>query len=232
MAAITIEDQDRGRWTLLGAGARPSILVVLGGAGFDPARLRSEAAESEAIVAADAGAAFCLEAGLMPDAVVGDFDSIPAGILQRIAPERLHASDDAETNDLEKALVLVRARWGPDVDVALAAGVGVGGGRSDHSIANLGPLLREPHPRLSMIDGEGRLFALRRGRAVIEGAQGRKLSLLPWTLHGVSASETGVRYPLERAQLLPGGRGISNEVTAEIAVVAVHEGVALVWVEA
>lgn len=232
MAAITIEDQDRGRWTLLGAGAARTILVVLGGAGFDPARLRSEAAQCEAVVAADSGAAFCLEAGLMPDAVVGDFDSIPAATRARIAPDRLHASADAETNDLEKALLLVEARWGKDVDMALAAGVGVGGGRSDHAIANLGPLLREPHRRLSMIDGEGRLFALRRGRALIEGGEGRKLSLLPWTLHGVSVSETGVRYPLERAQLLLGGRGISNEVTAETAIVEVHEGVALVWVEA
>jgi thiamine pyrophosphokinase len=48
----------------------------------------------------------------------------------------------------------------------------------------------------------------------------------------VTASESGVRYPLERAQLLLGGRGISNEITGEIAVVEVHEGVALVWVEA
>jgi thiamine pyrophosphokinase len=232
VAAITIEDQDRGRWTLLGAGAAPSVLIVLGGAGFAPARLRSEAAGSAAIVAADAGAAFCLLAGLMPDVVVGDFDSLPAEARAKIPPDRLHASDDAETNDLEKALALVNARWGADVDVALAAGAGVGGGRSDHAIANLGPLLREPHPRLSLIDGEGRLIALRHGRALLEGFGGKKLSLLPWTLHGVSASEKGVRYPLDHAQLLLGGRGISNEITDESAVVEVHEGVALVWIEA
>jgi thiamine pyrophosphokinase len=232
VAAITIEDQDRGRWTLLGAGASASILIVLGGAGVGPERLRSEAAASGGLVAADAGAVLCLEAGLMPDAVVGDFDSLPVEARVKIPPDRLHASDDGETNDLEKALVLVRARWGADVDVALAAGAGVGGGRSDHSIANLGPLLKEPHERLSLVDGEGRLFALRRGRALLAGLEGRKVSLLPWTLHGVTASERGVRYPLERAHLRLGGRGISNEITAKDAAVEVHDGVALVWVEA
>jgi thiamine pyrophosphokinase len=229
---ITIEDEDRGRWTLLGAGASPQVLIVLGGARFDPARLRLVAADSTALVAADAGAAFCVDAGLMPDAIVGDFDSLPDETRAKIDPARLHASDDAETNDLEKALVLVRARWGEDVDIALAAGGGMDGGRMDHALANLGPLLREPHPRLSMIDGEGRLFALRRGRAAFEALVGRKLSLLPWTLHGVSASESGVRYPLARAHLLLGGRGISNQITADIATVELHEGVALVWVEA
>src|SRR5262245_32139073 len=122
MAGITIEDEDRGRWTLLGPGAQPRVLVVLGGATFDPARLRAEAADATALVAADAGAAFCLEAGLMPDAVVGDFDSLPASARARIPAEKLHESKDPQTNDLEKALAFVRARHGDDVDIVLAAG--------------------------------------------------------------------------------------------------------------
>jgi thiamine pyrophosphokinase len=41
-----------------------------------------------------------------------------------------------------------------------------------------------------------------------------------------------VLYPLARVVLPLGGRGVSNEITADLATVAVHEGVALVWVEA
>lgn len=231
-AEIIIDDEDRGRWTLLGPGAEPRVLVVLAGAGFDHARLRAEGARCAALIAADAGAALCLAAGLMPDAVVGDFDSLPSAARARIAADRLHASDDPETNDLEKALAFVAQGWGVDAEVVLAAGGGVDGGRMDHALANLGPLVREPHPRISMLDGEGRLFALRRGRAMLDGLRGRRLSLLPWSLHGVTASESGVRYPLDRAHLTLGGRGLSNEITAECAAIEVAEGVALVWVEA
>ena len=232
---LRIEDQDRGAWTLLDdvatvvVGAR--VLVVLAGAGFDHARLRAEAARATAVVAADAGALLCRAANIEPAAVVGDFDSIPSAAQAGFPPDRLHPSADPESNDLEKALVWVATRYGAAAEVTLAAGGGVDGGRIDHALANLGPLLREPHGRISMLDGEGRLFALRHGRLTAGGLAGRRLSILPWSLHGVTVSETGVRFPLERDRLVLGGRGVSNEITTEEATVTVHDGVALVWVE-
>jgi len=234
---IRIEDEDRGAWTVMGDGVEPPsgvarVLVVLAGAGFAHERLRAEAARSSAVVAADAGAVLCLAAGLVPSAVVGDFDSIDSATLSRFAPATLHPSPDPATNDLEKALAWVAAQHGASAEVVLAAGGGVDGGRVDHAIANLGPLLREPHARLSMVDGEGRLLALRAGSMELVGLGGRRLSFLPWSLHGVTVSETGVRYPLDRARLSLGGIGVSNVLEADLARVTVHDGVALVWIEA
>jgi thiamine pyrophosphokinase len=233
---ITIEDQDRGAWTVLDAGAPAGdagrVLVVLAGAGFAPGRLRAEAARAGTLVAADAGAAHCLAAGLVPAAVVGDLDSLPEEARARLDPATLHRSGDDGTNDLEKALAWVAAHRGEGMEVVLAAGGSADGGRLDHALANLGPLVREPHARVTMIDGEGRLLALRHGRATIAGLAGRRLSLLPWSLHGVVVSESGVRFPLDRALLHLGGRGVSNEVTGDEAVVTVHDGVALVWIGA
>ena len=236
---ITIEDEDRGAWLLLDdgasdAGGRTSrVLVVLAGAAFAASRLKTEAARARGVVAADAGAARCLAAGIAPDAVVGDFDSLDAAVQAKLDPAVLAPSDDAETNDLEKALAWVGEHWPGADEVVLAAGGHVDGGRMDHALANLGPLLHEPHGRVSMVDGEGRMFALRSGRARLQGLAGRRLSLLPWSLHGVFVSESGVRYPLDHAHLMLGGRGVSNEIVDDgEAVVTVHEGVALVWVEA
>jgi thiamine pyrophosphokinase len=235
---ITIEDEDRGTWVLLATGAADDAaratraLIVLAGAGFAPARLRVEAGRVRGVVAADAGAALCLAADLKPDAVVGDFDSLPDAARPRLDPARMHRSADEETNDLEKALDWVAAHWPECTEVVLAAGGNVDGGRMDHALANLGPVLHEPHRRVSMVDGDGRLFALRAGRAVLSGLAGHRLSLLPWSLHGVRVSEAGVRFPLEQARLLLGGRGVSNEIIGDEAIVTVHEGVALVWVEA
>jgi thiamine pyrophosphokinase len=174
----------------------------------------------------------CLAAGITPAAVVGDFDSLDAGAKARLDPAIFVPSPDTETNDLEKALDWIAAHEGEPGEIVLAAGGHVEGGRMDHALANLGPLLREPHRRLSMVDGEGRMFALRTGRARFEGMAGRRLSVLPWSLHGVGVSEAGVRFPLDHAHLFLGGRGVSNEIADPAAVVAVHEGVALVWVEA
>jgi thiamine pyrophosphokinase len=75
-------------------------------------------------------------------------------------------------------------------------------------------------------------LALRRGSVRVTGGAGRGLSLLPWTLHGVTVSETGVAYPLDRATLTLGGRGVSNRIVADDATLTVHDGVALVWIAA
>jgi thiamine pyrophosphokinase len=240
MAAIQVEDRDRGSWNVWsdGADAAPPaadaarVLVVLGGAGFEAARLRAEAARSRVLVAADGGAVVCLDAALSPDAVVGDFDSLPESARLRIREQRLHPSDDPGSNDLEKALAWITERYGGDGEIVLAAGASVDGGRMDHALANLGPLLREPHAAISLVDGEGRMFALRGGRVRLSGLEGRRVSVLPWSLVGATVSERGVRYPLERERLRLGGRGVSNEITSAEAVVELHEGVALVWVEA
>jgi thiamine pyrophosphokinase len=235
---IRIEDEDRGTWTVLDAEApndaarATRALVVLAGAGMAAPRLRAEAERARGVVAADAGAAHCLAAELTPDAVVGDLDSLPEAARARLDPALLHPSDDAETNDLEKALAWVAAHWPAVEEVVLAGSGSLDGGRMDHALANFGPLVKEPHGRVSMVDGEGRLFALRSGRAVLEGLAGRRLSVLPWSLHGVGVSEAGVRYPLDHALLHLGGRGVSNDITAREAIVTVREGVALVWVEA
>jgi thiamine pyrophosphokinase len=234
LLTITIEDEDRGRWDPLAVSASDGtrVLVVLAGAGFDPERLRAEARRADFVVAADAGAALALDAGLALEAVVGDFDSLDAATRARLDPERLYKSADPHTNDLEKALAHVAATWGARTDVVLAAGGHVDGGRMDHALANLGPLVREPHARVSMLDGEGRLFALRHGAVRVAGGEGRTVSLLPWTLHGVVASETGMEFPLERAKVSLGGQGLSNRIVAPVAELTVHDGVALVWIEA
>ena len=110
--------------------------------------------------------------------------------------------------------------------------LGAGGdrGRADHAIANLGVLVAEPHRRIQQVDGEGRLVALRQGKLAIEDAVGATVSVLPWSLHGAVVSEVGLHFPLDEERLLLGGRGISNEVGDETALVEVHEGVALIWI--
>jgi len=236
LLSIRIEDQDRGTWAPLGGradeGSATRVLVVLAGAGFAPERLRAEARRADFVVAADAGAALALHAGLALEAIVGDFDSLDPAVQRGFDAARLHRDDDPHTNDLEKALAHVAATWGPHTEVVLAGGATVDGGRMDHALANLGPLVHEPHARISMIDGDGRLLALRHGTVHVSDGAGHGVSLLPWTLHGVTASETGMEFALDHACVKLGGQGLSNRITAPDATLTVHDGVALVWIEA
>ena len=78
------------------------------------------------VVAADGGAILCLEAGIVPDAVIGDLDSLGA-TLAAIPLERLHRVAEQETTDFDKCLRHVAA--------PLVLAFGVTGPRLDHTLA-------------------------------------------------------------------------------------------------
>ena len=65
-----------------------------------PLRLLKEA---KTIIACDGAVKTLYEKGIHPDAIVGDLDSIPAGLRERYA-DRIHHVEDQEINDLTKSV--------------------------------------------------------------------------------------------------------------------------------
>ena len=66
-------------------------------------------AERPWVIAADGGAARCLAAGVRPDIVVGDFDSLPVEALARLRElgvEVRTASPDKDESDMELCLLV------------------------------------------------------------------------------------------------------------------------------
>jgi thiamine pyrophosphokinase len=232
MARLHIEDKDRGKWVFHDDDAPTTavrITILLGGSPPPEERIRAEAARGRALVCANGGYKVAMSAGLSPDMVVGDLDSLPKWAHDKLPETAVHRDPSQNDNDLEKAVRQALRRWGPDAELVL---LGAGGdhGRVDHAIANLGVLLTEPHRRIQQVDAEGRLIALRTGKLHLEDAVGAMVSVLPWSLHGAVISEVGLHFPLDEERLQLGGRGISNEVGDDTALVEVHEGVALVWI--
>ena len=72
-----------------------------------PLRLLKEA---KTIIACDGAVKTLYEKGIHPDAIVGDLDSIPAGLRERYA-DRIHHVEDQEINDLTKSVRLSRSSY-------------------------------------------------------------------------------------------------------------------------
>ena len=108
---------------------RDGPVLVVGGGATDPDLLTRDAARAAALVAADGGAAVCLAAGLTPDAVIGDMDSIPGPVRARIPAARVHEIAEQESTDFDKCLRSIRA--------PLVLGHGFLGARLDHALAAL-----------------------------------------------------------------------------------------------
>lgn len=204
-------------------------LVVANGQPPSPALLRRLAGEADLVVAADGGAAAALDAGITPDAVVGDLDSITEHPELSLPPETFHRVPDPATTDLQKSVAFAIERGARAVDIVAA-----GGGRADHALANLSVLVTFRGQADLRIHDDQFEISLVNGSATIDAEPGTLISLVAIGLcYGVTTR--GMRWDLSDFTLPFGPRGIHNEVAASPATVSVRRGDLLLfrgrWIE-
>ena len=196
--------------------------VVTGGEPPDAAQL-GELAPPQLVVAADSGADVALGLGLVPDVIVGDFDSVtPAGLAAAAEQRRFPADKDA--TDLALALAEARDRGAASITV-----LGGAGGRLDHFLANVAVLASEDLAgvRVDALMGPARLWVVRR-QQTISGALGQVVTLLAHGGPATGVCTTGLRWALAGETLEAGSsRGVSNVFTAPEATVTLESGVIL-----
>ncbi len=187
------------------------------------------AAPNALIVAADGGAHIARHFDLHVDVVIGDMDSIAEDVFAALEAEGTEShrfpQEKAET-DLELALTLVVQRgviW-----IRIIGGVG---DRLDQTISNVYllalPILQGRDVRL--VAGRQEFWLIYPGEAVIHGAPGDTVSLIPLggTAQGIRTEH--LYYPLHDESLLFGpARGVSNVMQADTARIWLREGIVLV----
>lgn len=197
-------------------------LIVLGGDAPGEALLSRCMRESDLVIAADSGLTAFDRAGLSPDLLVGDMDSVDPAILSRyegrVPEHRLNPIKD-DTDGVD-AVDLAIARGAKEITL-----LGALGGRLDHALANVMLLVRA-HRRgahAALLSERERIVRVR-GEERLTDAEGDTVSLLPLgAARGVTLS--GFFYPLEDATLdVDYPLGVSNVVTGREASVRVREG--------
>ncbi len=201
-------------------GAEPPLfqtdgtLLLIGGAPLDAALMRSLAA-GRPLVAADSGANTALEAGLVPDLVLGDLDSIEAIDAVRRRSRVVHLQDQNST-DLEKALAHIEAPW--------IIGLGFLGARFDHSLAALHALAACTKTREIMLIGAHDAVLRVRGDFRCELPIGLRFSIWPLARQTFRRS-SGLRYPLDGLTMQAGSLiGTSNLTIAREIVIEAEDG--------
>jgi len=180
------------------------------------------------IICADGGARHALELGLTPNLVIGDMDSIDKQQWQKLkdagVPIELFPRDKNET-DLE--LALDRAI---ELEPKVLLIIGALGGRLDQTFGNTALL---SNARLSAVDvrlddGVEEIFFCR-DQEEVRGRSGDIVSLIPWGNPVQGVQTQGLKWQLHSETLFPERtRGISNEMTSEVASVKIESGLLLV----
>lgn len=183
------------------------ILVMLNGQPPRRELLESVVAGAEVLIGADAGAMLLREAGLRVDYVVGDFDSVPAELLQSLPAESVIHDPGQDDTDLEKALRFAVTRWEqPQVVV-----VGTTGDRLDHVLGNVcGAVCYAEKAFIRFVEDHSITYFAHR-QLQIEAPVGTTVSLLPLgEVEGVRTA--GLKWALQGETLTIGTRGVSNVV--------------------
>lgn len=191
-----------------GAGAVPLVfqrpMAIVGGGAVDSAVLQDLAARGIALVGADGGGDAIGAAGLTPDAIIGDLDSLSdrAGWEQRT---RVIHIPEQITTDFQKAL------YSTSAPVTLA--LGMTGKRLDHTLAALSAVLQyAPTRKLLLVDETDVALAVT-GCIAFDAAPKERVSIHPLVPIQFRRS-TGLYYPMDGLTLEPGGLiGTSNEGT-------------------
>lgn len=190
-------------------------------------RARSAADRADLTICADSG--FCHARGLevSPHIIVGDFDSYAGELpedceIHRSVPEK----DDTDTL---LAVKIAIERGCNNIELFGA----LGGSRFDHAFANIQTMIyAREHGCDLRICGKQNLALQGPEEGAAEyyrGAPGDFFSVFALTEKVRIISMTGVKYPLENYDMLRSYPiGVSNEITAEKAVISIENGLALI----
>lgn len=184
-------------------------ITLLGGGMLAQGALDRALQRAPRLVAVDSGADLALAAGVMPELVIGDFDSISPHARQAIASDRQMHRPGQEDTDFDKALAHVLAHEATPFMLAL----GFTGARLDHTLAGMSTLLRNPGAPVLLDAGEDLCF-LCPPRLHLALAPGSRLSLYP--MRRLRCASEGLHWPIDAHVLDPGGMiGTSNKASAE-----------------
>ncbi len=158
-------------------------------------------------IAADGGLYHCRNCDLVPDILIGDFDSIPVEMLEDYRRRQCTVFEfpvDKDATDLELAVNTAIERGSSAIHL-----FGVLGGRWDMSLANILLLSHEKYKKQKIIiyDTDTAIQIFHPGKYRFVERKDRRISFLPVSARVSGVSLTGFKYPLGDQQCDQFGAG-------------------------
>lgn len=201
-----------------------AIVIVAGGelSTEDLQRIRS----TDRVIAVDGGAKGLLQAGIRPQLVVGDFDTLAEDEqhqLQRWQVPFRRLSTEKDLTDTQYAIKLALQEQGPLVLLGFC-----GGARLDHALANLYLLeaIQRAGRTATLYYRQNRLrFYVGPARIPLLREEFTYVSVIPVSGKLEGVCNQGLKYPLQDAVLYRfDSRGISNEWIEQRAEITFRRG--------
>ena len=178
----------------------------------------------ERIICCDGSADNLISAGYIPDAIVGDLDTVSERVKEEFA-DRLYPDNDQETNDLTKAV-----KWCIKKNYKDLVILGATGKREDHTIGNISLLIEYAgEAEVIMVTDTGtiRPFLKSCTFSSVPGQQISIFSVDPET----EITSRGLVYPLAGKKLRNWWEATLNEVSGDRVELELSGGAVIVFLK-
>ncbi|QTA82332.1 thiamine pyrophosphokinase [Desulfonema limicola] len=181
------------------------------------------------IIAADGGAIHCIGMKIIPDVVIGDFDSLSYETLQTLkkpGTRILSFPAKKDQTDMELAMDYALSQGAEEIII-----LGALGARWDMTFANVLLMAKDDYSGASIriIDQYTEIFLIKPGgETELSGSEGDMVSLIPLAGNVLGVTTKGLEYSLDNEILFFGSpRGVSNLMAQKKAVIHINHGILL-----
>ncbi|WP_028828492.1 thiamine diphosphokinase [Proteocatella sphenisci] len=174
-------------------------------------KIKAQMSQYKIIVCADGASNRLQGAGIIPDYILGDLDSINTETLEYFKEKQVQFikfNPEKDFSDTHICIDFLIDRGYKEIDL-----YGALGGRWDHSLANFGMLYYayEKGISLKLVDRYDRAFVCGRGECISKKRENQHFSIFA-VFEDAQVSLEGVKYPLKDYNLKRGESiGLSNE---------------------
>ncbi len=182
--------------------------------------------KEDCLIAADGGVKHILKLRLIPQIIIGDFDSTPKN-MKSTPTKIIKYPTKKDKTDFELTIDYCLAKKFQEIII-----FGILGDRVDHMLANIFLLSKvqteNKSIKIKIVEGKKEIFILNK-EIIIEGKIGDEVSIIPVSekLEGIVTD--GLEYKLDNEILTLGStRGVSNVMNKKTAKIVVASGTAMV----
>ena len=206
-----------------------STLIVTGGnVNTEFLKKILEENKFETIVAADKGLEALNKINVMPNYIIGDFDSVNKTTLNQYENKNIeitYLKPEKDFTDTHMAIKLAIEKRAKHITI-----IGATGTRMDHTLANIHVLneaLQNNVPT-EIINENNRIMLINKKAKLIKNTNYKYVSIIPLTTKITGVTLKGFKYNIENATINLGESiGVSNEQIEQEALIEIKEGIAI-----
>lgn len=205
-----------------------SALIIGSGNDIDKELLKD--VNIEYCICADGGLEKAEKLGILPDIVLGDFDSVDLSVLERYRKlniEIMKFPKEKDFTDMELAVDTAVKKGFKDIVL-----VGATGTRLDHSVANILLIAKyyKYGANIKIMDNNNYIEIVK-SNMIIQQKTGYYVSIIPYSENIEGLTLMGFKYPLTDVNVEIGSTlCISNEISEKEAVIKLNKGNAFIFV--